>query len=360
METAVKQQVLADDGAGRRFVEGSQVQGVLDSSHDELDEHDDDGYGTDSGIDEGLYTSSLRESVLDYPMERGRRYHAFRAGKYMLPNDEQEMLRLDLLHEVMTKRIGNRMFLAPIDGTQVSRILDMGTGTGVWAMEVANSFPNAEVIGNDLSPIQSHWVPSNLKFEVDDVESPWACRAPFDFIFGRCLVTSIADWPGLIQSTYENTQPGGWLELQSFDPVVRCADPTPPEHSAIVEWTSLLVHAGEKLGRDLFPAEKLEGWVRAGGYENVRSQTFNVPFGTWAKDRALKELGILFSLQMIQGLEAISLKLMCNVLGWEVGRVRELLGRVKGELEANEQRFYMVFRVVTGQKPTEKPGRWGG
>lgn len=52
---------------------------------------------------------------------------------YMLPNDEQEMVRLDLLHEVMTKRIGNKMFLAPVDGSRISRILDMGTGTGICA-----------------------------------------------------------------------------------------------------------------------------------------------------------------------------------------------------------------------------------
>lgn len=51
----------------------------------------------------------------------------------MLPNDEEETIRLDLLHEVTTKRIGNKMFLAPVDGSRISRILDMGTGTGICA-----------------------------------------------------------------------------------------------------------------------------------------------------------------------------------------------------------------------------------
>lgn len=29
----------------------------------------------------------------------------------------------------------NKLYLAPIDGT-VKRILDVGTGTGIWAMEI--------------------------------------------------------------------------------------------------------------------------------------------------------------------------------------------------------------------------------
>ena len=32
-------------------------------------------------------------------------------------------------------------------------VLDLATGTGVWAMEFALEHPTAAVIGNDLSPI---------------------------------------------------------------------------------------------------------------------------------------------------------------------------------------------------------------
>lgn len=51
------------------------------------------------------------------------------------------------------------------------RVLDMGTGTGIWAIDVADEFPNAEVVANDLSPIQPQNVPVNVRFEVDDIES---------------------------------------------------------------------------------------------------------------------------------------------------------------------------------------------
>ncbi|KAI7543219.1 hypothetical protein KC331_g7518, partial [Hortaea werneckii] len=43
----------------------------------------------DSGYSEAaLSTASLRSSIFDYEEEYGHTYHAFRAGKYMLPNDE--------------------------------------------------------------------------------------------------------------------------------------------------------------------------------------------------------------------------------------------------------------------------------
>lgn len=33
-------------------------------------------------------------------------------------------------------------------------MLDLGTGTGIWAIDFADEYPSANVIGTDLSPIQ--------------------------------------------------------------------------------------------------------------------------------------------------------------------------------------------------------------
>ncbi|KAL1963768.1 hypothetical protein VTN77DRAFT_7834 [Rasamsonia byssochlamydoides] len=51
---------------------------------------------------------------------------------------------------------------------QSARILSLGTGTGIWAIQFANEYPSAQVIGTDLSPIQPPWVPPNCVFEIDD------------------------------------------------------------------------------------------------------------------------------------------------------------------------------------------------
>ncbi|KAI8159384.1 hypothetical protein K4K49_002218 [Colletotrichum sp. SAR 10_70] len=73
---------------------------------------------------------------------------------YVLPNDKIEIDRLDMAHAMMVKAIGNRLFLAPLDRRNVKRILDIGTGTGIWAIEMGDIFENAEVVGVDLSNIQ--------------------------------------------------------------------------------------------------------------------------------------------------------------------------------------------------------------
>jgi hypothetical protein len=51
--------------------------------------------------------------------------------------------------------------------------------------KVAEAYPSAEVLGVDLSPIQSPWVPPNLKFLVDDIEDEWLNGDNFDLVHLR-------------------------------------------------------------------------------------------------------------------------------------------------------------------------------
>jgi methylase of polypeptide subunit release factors len=65
-----------------------------------------------------------------------------------MPTDEKEQDRLDLHHEIMLQLLDGQHHLAPLDNPQ--RILDIGTGTGIWAIDMAYRYPSAEVIGTDL------------------------------------------------------------------------------------------------------------------------------------------------------------------------------------------------------------------
>lgn len=51
-------------------------------------------------------------------------------------------------HEVFLMLLDGRLYTAPLDRPQ--RILDIGTGTGIWAIDMADKYPSAEVIGTDL------------------------------------------------------------------------------------------------------------------------------------------------------------------------------------------------------------------
>lgn len=119
------------------------------------------------------YTTSLTSTVTSYKYENGRRYHAqedrskfyyyglFTHSKayrlsieYFLPNDDvcrtclmkiytelwadrqqKENDRLDLFHHLLTLRMDDKLHLAPI-GSNPQSILDLGTGSGIWAIEM--------------------------------------------------------------------------------------------------------------------------------------------------------------------------------------------------------------------------------
>ena len=56
---------------------------------------------------------------------------------YMFPNDEKEQDPLDTFHHMFKLALGGKLFLAPVHGESL-RVLDIGTGTGIWAIDMGN------------------------------------------------------------------------------------------------------------------------------------------------------------------------------------------------------------------------------
>lgn len=105
-------------------------------------DHDD--LATDAGYASGsdshtAASTSLASSVRDYAFEHGRRYHKFREGRYNFPNDDVEQEREDMKH-AMVKLLCQQLHFAPI-GENPQQVLDIGTGTGIWAIESALCHP---------------------------------------------------------------------------------------------------------------------------------------------------------------------------------------------------------------------------
>ena len=68
---------------------------------------------------------------------------------------QAELERLDIKHHIIMLLSNGHLHLAPL--TNPRRILDIGTGTGIWAMEMADLYPDSLIIGTDLSPVQPIW-----------------------------------------------------------------------------------------------------------------------------------------------------------------------------------------------------------
>lgn len=95
------------------------------------EDNPDEGYGNSINST----SNSLTPSVNDYPIENGRRYHRYKEGAYHLPNDQKEQEMEDLRHHIVVEILyEGSLHLAPI-GNKPQEILDIGTGTGLWAIE---------------------------------------------------------------------------------------------------------------------------------------------------------------------------------------------------------------------------------
>lgn len=132
-----------------------------------------------------------------------------------MPNDEVEQDRLDMQHHSYLIIFGGELYRAPLG--KVDHVLDIGCGTGQWAMTFADMHPDATITATDLSPIQPDWVPPNVQFEIDDAEEEWQYNQQFDYIHIRGMGGSISNWPKLMEQAYDNLKPGGWIEVTDFE-----------------------------------------------------------------------------------------------------------------------------------------------
>lgn len=280
----------------------------------------DSAYG---GSDSESYSTSLLSSVRNYQFENGRTYHGYRQGTYLLPNDEEENERLDIFHHLMGIVNGGRLHRAPIISPQ--RVLDIGTGTGIWAIQMGDDYPSAEVLGIDLSPIQPTLVPPNVHFQIDDIEENWTFNRPFDLIHCRYMPACIADFPRLLRQAYEHTKPGGWIEFEDWDLNVYSDDGTLTTDHAFKRLHTLFQEACGVMGRVGSPGQHLKGWIEAAGFVNVTDTIIKLPFGTWPKDRGLKEIGAWNRLQIEQGLDAFAKAPLTRALGWSIEAVQVFL-----------------------------------
>lgn len=125
-----------------------QAQNLIDPESTDNASVSDAGYETDSI---GTFTTSINSSVRDYVFENGRRYHKFREGAYNFPNDDAEQDREDMKHAMMVT-LCQQLHFAPI-GDNPQNILDMGTGTGIWAIESENIFKTIQVLDRLADPL---------------------------------------------------------------------------------------------------------------------------------------------------------------------------------------------------------------
>ncbi|KAK0615691.1 S-adenosyl-L-methionine-dependent methyltransferase [Bombardia bombarda] len=306
--------------------------------------------------DMSKYPTSMTSSIRAHVYEGGLRYHAFRDGQYAFPNDEVEQNRDDMKHTMSLMVCRGAYLYAPVhDRLEAggAEVLDLGTGTGIWAIELGDKYPVAQITGIDLSPIQPNFVPENVHFFVDDFEEEWVdAENKFDVIHIRHTLHSVRDRKLLVERAFRHLKPGGYFELQELLFWPQCDDEsmTPQTPYAFRDFMTYMEQGMRVLGSELRAVMTLPEEMKAAGFADVTKKTHKCPVGLWPRDKRLRLCGLFLRTAIMDGLRGLAQRPL-TALGWTQLQIEMFLVDVRKSVMDTKFHTYFAFHVVYGQKP---------
>ncbi|KAH7140854.1 UMTA protein [Dactylonectria macrodidyma] len=281
--------------------------------------------------------------------------------QYWAPIDEDQKECYDVAHHFLKMVKNNRLFEAPL-GDNPSRILDLGTGTGIWAIDMADEYPLAEVIGTDICLIQPAWVPPNCTFYIEDAESEWKDpNASLDFVHIRALYGGVSDWPQLYREAHEVLVPGGWIEHLEFDitPHSEVSEIMDDEDHIFNQWSKALLDAMDRTGKTgrIGMGGNIRKYLEGTGFVDIVEKTYRIPCGRWGKDEKQKEIGDYCQLFMDMGLEGFALRLLKETTGWEYAEITKIVDRMRSALSDKRTQAYFLVTNVYAKRPELPKGQ---
>lgn len=289
-------------------------------------------------------TKSLTGSAIEHYFENGRRYCS---ESYYMPNDDEEQTRLAITHQAFLHILGEEELTMARVSQNVERILDIGTGTGDWAVAIGEKYPEAEIIATDISVCQSTDVPPNVFFEVDDAREDWTYSEPFDLIHMRGLTGAFRDWAAIYTVVGKHLRPTGHFEIADFG-AIALKESIPDSYLSI--YNGACQSAAEKAGTPIGLDHLRRTVFASAGLGVVKSRVFDVPLGTWSPDPRKKVAGKMTLISSLEGLEAKSLRLLTRELAMTEEDVRDLCDKVKEELMRPDVRAFVPCQFVVARK----------
>lgn len=269
-----------------------------------------------------------------------------------MPNDEIEQLRMTVQHQVFLMSFDGELTSAPLNDPR--QVLDVGTGTGEWAIQFAELHPHCEVVGTDISAIQeTRSVPMNVFFEIEDAEEWDRPSDYYDLIHIRCMEGAFRDWNSIYSNAFDSIKPGGWIEVADMDAregalkFFSCFSDDSPIHPMMYD----LLAAGEKSGRQRGVGHLTQQLFRESGFVDIQATDHS-----FAMD-VDSQAGKLWLMAWLEGMEAYLLRPLTEYMGYDPDVVKSGCQKTAKELAARarsheaSKALVIKMRVVRARKP---------
>ncbi|KAF7341172.1 S-adenosyl-L-methionine-dependent methyltransferase [Mycena venus] len=229
-----------------------------------------------------------------YPIEHApREHHEYPGAQYALPADDAERQRLVIQHNALKKIFENRILIAPVTLTPNDRVLDIGTGPGLWVLDLAQSVdPAVHIVAVDITSRLFPASPAeNVKFQVESVISlPSGWTDTFTLVHQRLLMLAlqIPEWLQAVREIHRVLRPGGWVQLGESEPWYEGEAPDKPCVEKVVSMYRRLIES-----RNLYVdcAQNMRALLEEVGFVDIHAEQRSVLLGKWAgKDGAFNAI----------------------------------------------------------------------
>ncbi|KAL7422793.1 hypothetical protein Q5752_002089 [Cryptotrichosporon argae] len=278
-------------------------------------------------------------------------FFSFLQDDYVLPvpSHPPELDRLELIHAILRETIG---LVPPQVDALLSggdrRILDVGCGTGQWALEVAQAYPTCQIVGVDLVDTPLATPPLNCHFRIHDIIRGLPCEDDsIDVVRTAGVLLGIHDYPALLTECARVLRPGGYLLLREIEYAAAFLDGADPGERAPAVATATFRNALVERGLNHwggYGLDDLAAGVR--GIDIVAAQRHSVPLGMWSTDPTLRRHGAM-SRQILR-LLADSTRVMFHDHG--VAEPEALRDAALAEVDAGRDGLVWVYDFVLARK----------
>ncbi|KAK6821284.1 S-adenosyl-L-methionine-dependent methyltransferase [Apiospora arundinis] len=274
--------------------------------------------------------------------------------KEILPQSETQQRLARARHRLYTTVLDGNITCCKLP-SRIDRVLDVGSGIGCWAVDIARRHPEARVTCLDHHAVRLCDAPANVSFCVADLNAAWPV-APnsLDLVHLRAMSDDVVSWPFVLGQALRTLRPGGQLEVSEIRPRFWDFDGLFAVTDALPEGEKMSEELSAKMGVDLDPSASLPMWLDAAGFEKAAQRSEILPIGDWSKDAKLNQRASLYKdLLELSSWEGKSRQLFVSS-GWDLPRYTALVNRMKDSITCGGVRVYMTAVFTTCRRPADE------